>query len=147
MKNYIKKIIFIIALLSVTQVGFAADELGEFCFSGAFENTGRCIISIEATQHGKYFSLNGFSDCDVIDHDLWFRDIYSGIAFGSGYIKDGRYFHAALRISSSTNNSATTPNAIVLFEYDLQTSAVKFKASTDTDDNILEYDFSLVSCQ
>lgn len=153
MKNYIKTMIYFTFLFAAAQVSFAANELSEFCFAGSLQNTGDCIISIEATQHGKYYSLNGLSQCELIDDKQWFNDPYTGIAFGSGYIKDGRYFEAGLRISSSVNNSDMT-SKIVLFEIDLQTMATKFRTAADDNEScpdgndcILEYDFSVVSCQ
>ncbi|NOQ13931.1 MAG: hypothetical protein GQ583_05545 [Methyloprofundus sp.] len=157
MKKYIKKIIGIISVVSVSVLiatfASAADELGEFCYSGAFQNTGDCFISIEATQHGKYFSLNGLSQCDVIEGKEWFSDVYSGIAYGSGHIKkDDNVFNGAMRVSSPTN-SDMTPKTI-LFEINLDNLEVKFKAASDDsalcadgNDCILEYEFSSVDCQ
>lgn len=152
MKTTIKKIIGIISLVIVVQLASAADEQGEFCYSGAFQNTGDCFISIEATQHGKYFSLNGLSLCEVIEGKEWFSDVYSGIASGSGYIIDGHFFNGAMNISSPTN-SDMTPKTI-LFEINLDNLEVQFKAASDDNelcadgnDCILEYEFSSVDCE
>lgn len=153
MKHYIKKIIGLMTLLtlaSAAPVSIAAVELGEFCFAGSFQNTGDCFISIEATQHGQYYSLNGLSQCDLMEGKEWFEDAYSGIAFGSGYVRDSQYFNAALRIASPTN-SDMTPKA-VLFEINLQTAAVEFTAATDDKKTCIDetdclYDFSIVECK
>jgi len=153
---HIKKIIGIIAIVSVSvlvaQFASAADELGEFCYSGSFQNTGDCFISIEATQHGKYYSLNGLSQCAVIEGKEWFSDVYSGIAYGSGHITEDSFFKGAMSVSSPTN-SDMTPKTI-LFEINLENLEVQFKAASDDsalcadgNDCILEYEFSSVDCQ
>ena len=141
----------IISLALVPLLANAADEIGEFCYSGAFQNTGDCFISIEATQHGKYYSLNGYSECEVIEGKEWFSDVYSGIAYGSGHI-EGNLFNGAMSISSPTN-SDMTPKTI-LFAINLDNLEVNFKAASDDsalcadgNDCILEYEFFSVDCQ
>lgn len=151
MNTYIKKMMGILSLALFPQLVSGADELGEFCYSGAFQNTGDCYISIEATQHGKYYSLNGLSQCAVIEGKEWFSDTYSGIAYGAGYVQ-GNLFNGAMSLSSPTN-SDMTPKTL-LFVINLDNLEVNFKAGADDkalcvdgDDCILEYEFSSVDCQ
>ncbi|WP_161624009.1 hypothetical protein [Methylohalobius crimeensis] len=151
MNSYIENFFPIIALTLSSQALFAANELGEFCFSGTFQNTGNCLISIEATQHNKYYSLNGSSECEIVEGKEWFAELYSGIAYGSGYLKDAKNFNGALRISSPTNSDMTPKT--VLFEFNIDTQTVAFKASSEDnnfcsgeDDCILDYDFIFVNC-
>ena len=83
-------ILFLTVLLSGAAYG--ATELGEFCFSGSFFRDGNCNISLDLTQHTKYYSINGIIACDnQIDNGI------SGVASGSGYI-NGNLFMGSLMI-------------------------------------------------
>lgn len=131
MKNLIN--ILTAALLLITaQISIAADELGEYCFAGSFHNTGECIISVEVTQHNKYFSLNGLSHCEAIEGKEKLSDPYIGIAHGNGYIDNQAIFNGALDVFTSAN-SDLTPKSL-FFWVDLNTQKVEFKATTDGKD-------------
>ncbi len=138
-------------LSSIAQMTYAADELGEICFSGSFKNTGECFISIEVTQHIKYFSLNGLSQCDVIEGKEWLAQAYSGITHGNGYIDEESIFNGALDVFSPTN-SDLIPKSLI-FWVDLETQAVQFKATTDGTDFCSPFqncesliDFDIIQC-
>ena len=119
-------------LMTTAQTLFAADELREYCFAGSFQNTGECLISVEATQHNKYFSLNGLSHCEVIAGKEWLSEAYIGIAHGSGYIDENSIFNGALDVFTAAN-SDLTPKSL-FFWVDLKTQNVEFKATTDGKD-------------
>ena len=114
--NFFTKLVTAILLISMTQVSIAAKELGEICFAGTFQNTGECVISIEATQHIKYISLNGLSQCKVTED-------YNGIVLGNSYIYNDVVFYGAIDVFSSTDLSSKS----LTFEVNLNTQRVQFK--------------------
>lgn len=81
------KLTILLLTLSLAHSAYGAVEMGEYCFSGAFFKEGDCHISLDVTQHTKYYSLNGVVDCQVKTND----DGISGIASGSGYIEGGLF--------------------------------------------------------
>ncbi|MHA2217854.1 MAG: hypothetical protein ACXACY_18115, partial [Candidatus Hodarchaeales archaeon] len=89
----ILKLAILVLTLLLSSTAYGATELGEFCFSGSFFKEGNCNISLELTQHTKYYSINGIVDCDIQTND----DGISGIATGSGYI-NGNTFIGSLII-------------------------------------------------
>lgn len=138
-------------LMTTVQISSAADEFGEYCFAGSFQNTGECLISVEVTKHNKYFSLNGVSHCEVIEGKEWLSDVYIGIAHGSGYIDENTIFNGALDVFTSAN-SDLTPKSL-FFWVDLKTQKVEFKATTDGKDICNPFnncdsmlDFDIVKC-
>jgi hypothetical protein len=61
----ILKLAILVLTLLLSSTAYGATELGEFCFSGSFFKEGNCNISLELTQHTKYYSINGIVDCDI----------------------------------------------------------------------------------